>query len=332
MSSIYYGDKFKWFVGIVKKVSDDRARVKVRIFGIHRMDDEQRLSNEDLPWALVVYPTTSGGGSGALSHDLKDEDWVVGFFADGSDCREPIVLGVFSGGENSTSYTNPGGEGGGGGFGGAGGAGASGGPSGTGAAPSFIAGGSNPQKAYNFFREKLEKKGISGDPHIVASTIVGFLQVESGPSLDHTILNTTGSSAYGIAQWLGGRRDNLFRRWGIPNPGRSAFARRGNFTTGPTFEQQLQFIWEEFFTGDARGAMDYLSTARTIRDAGIGMIRYERNEAWEPVGDPKGPRIVNTNHPVFNKGVRFSEQNVNNFKYTASAPPTPSGLAPGSGI
>jgi hypothetical protein len=324
MVALYYGDKFKWFIGIVKKISPDRSRVKVRIYGIHRMDDEQRLSNEDLPWAAVVYPVTGGqNGSGNFSHDLQPETWVVGFFADGKDCREPIVTGVFNGGENSTSYYGTNDTQG---FDGSQSTPAPDGstPADVGVEPSNIPGGSRAEKAYNFFRERLEKSGISGDPHIVAATIVGFLQHESGQNLDPTILNTGGSSAYGIAQWLGGRRDNLFRRWGIPNPGRSTFARRGAYQGGPNFEQQLQFVWEEFKSGDGGNSWSYLAAARTFRDAGIGMIRYERNEAWQRIN---GKHIVNTNHPNFTAGVKNAERNANQFKYTGSAAPTPSNPA-----
>lgn len=320
--TLYYGDEFKWFVGIVKGISPDRARVKVRIFGIHRMDDTQRLSNEDLPWAQVVYPVTGNqAGSGNFSHDLQPETWVVGFFADGDDCRYPIVIGVFGTGENSQSYYGPstsyrGGEG----------TPGSGTPTG-GFAPSNLPGTENAEKAYNFFRSRLESEGISGDPHVVASTIVGFLQHESGAGLDPTILNTGGSSAYGVAQWLGSRRGNLFRRWGYPYPGRGAFARRGNYNNGPTFEQQLQFIWEEFRSADGGGSWRYLENAQNPERAGVGMIRFERNEAWQ-----RGPSgyYVNTRHPNFIAGVRNARNIMRLYgdTYNGDIPPTPV-LGPG---
>lgn len=328
MTSLFYGDKNKWFIGIVKKISPDRSKVKVRIFGIHRMDDYVRLSNEDLPWAIVSYPvTTSGASSGQMSHDLQPETWVVGFFADGNECRYPIVTGVLGGGIESQSYYSPRD------YGITEGIPDSSIPPVTGEEPSAIPGGSNPEKAYNFFREKLENSGIPGDPHIVASTIVGFLQVESGQNLDPTILNTAGSSAYGVAQWLGSRRSNLFRRFGYPDPGRSAFARSGNFTNGPTFEQQLQFIWEEFDSSDGMGAWNHLSSANSFREAGIGMIRYERNEAWSRVGGSRR-HTVNTNHQVFRRGIRNSERIAGALKdrYQTSHPTPSFEISESSGI
>ncbi len=67
----FYGDKFRWFVGVVKDVGDDRSRVRVRIFGIHHTEDTTRVSDGDLPWATVLYPTTGGQTSGGnSSHNL----------------------------------------------------------------------------------------------------------------------------------------------------------------------------------------------------------------------------------------------------------------------
>lgn len=93
ISNDFYGDQHKWFMGIVKEVADN-DRVKVRIFGIHRMDDTTNVSDGDLPLAMVMYPVNSSGGG----HALAPGKWVCGFFADGDDCQQPIVVGVFKGG------------------------------------------------------------------------------------------------------------------------------------------------------------------------------------------------------------------------------------------
>jgi len=105
----FYGDRFRWFIGVVKDTGDDKSRVRVRIFGIHHTEDQERVSDGDLPWALVLYPTTGGQTSGGnASHGLVPGTWVMGFFADGEDCQQPVVVGVINGGDGSMNNT-PGG-------------------------------------------------------------------------------------------------------------------------------------------------------------------------------------------------------------------------------
>ena len=69
-------------------------RVKVRVVGYHSSKHEE-LPVEDLPWAQVMMPATlpqmNGHGS---SHQLALGSWVIGFFFDGMNCQQPIVLGV----------------------------------------------------------------------------------------------------------------------------------------------------------------------------------------------------------------------------------------------
>ena len=104
ISDDFYGDKFRWFVGVVKDVGDDRSRVRVRIFGIHHTEDVEKVSDGDLPWALVLYPTTGGQtGGGNASHNITPGTWVVGFFFDNIDSQQPIVIGVINGGKESVN-------------------------------------------------------------------------------------------------------------------------------------------------------------------------------------------------------------------------------------
>lgn len=50
---------------------------------------EVAVSNGDVPWAHIVYPVDAT----SIRHNLKVQDWVVGFFVDGRDSQQPIVIG-----------------------------------------------------------------------------------------------------------------------------------------------------------------------------------------------------------------------------------------------
>ena len=105
----FYGDRFRWFTGVVKDVGFD-GRVRVRIFGIHHTEDIVRVSDGDLPWAIVLFPTTGGQTSGGnANHGLVNGTWVAGFFADGEDSQQPIIMGVINGGQGSVN-NSPGGQ------------------------------------------------------------------------------------------------------------------------------------------------------------------------------------------------------------------------------
>ena len=70
-------------------------RYKVRIMGYHTAAPSQ-LKDDDLPWASVMYPVTAGAGTGGLSQtpNLKQGMFVYGFFLDGEDAQQPIIMGV----------------------------------------------------------------------------------------------------------------------------------------------------------------------------------------------------------------------------------------------
>ena len=72
-----------------------KRRVKVSILGWHSTDKNE-LKNEELPWAYCLLPVTAGGGFGGLgeSVNLSGGEWVFGFFLDGSDGQQPIILGI----------------------------------------------------------------------------------------------------------------------------------------------------------------------------------------------------------------------------------------------
>lgn len=114
-------DGFRWWIGQVAPFNENQLvqnngggwgnRAKVRIIGYHPFSEEE-LSNEDLPWAQVLLPTTagSGGGNVASNAKLRPADSVFGFFLDGDNAQLPVVVGVFgrtSEVETELPYTLP---------------------------------------------------------------------------------------------------------------------------------------------------------------------------------------------------------------------------------
>jgi hypothetical protein len=65
-------------------------------------------SNGNLPWAVVLLPTTAAGhsGIGQNKHGLVEESWVFGFFADGDNCQQPVIAGVIPRGQNTNNMGN----------------------------------------------------------------------------------------------------------------------------------------------------------------------------------------------------------------------------------
>lgn len=103
-------DGFKWFVGMVSNQQPDNNtdgysyRVKVRIFGYHPGD---QIEDKDLPWAHVLVPLNMGTGVGGsyAGNTIRGSELVFGFFADGDDAQQPMIVGGFYRGA-STQYLN----------------------------------------------------------------------------------------------------------------------------------------------------------------------------------------------------------------------------------
>jgi len=98
-------DGFRWWIGQIAPTSawqaqaDGRGwghRYKVRILGYHPYNTSE-LSDDDLPWAGVLMPTTAGSGGGqyAQSAQIAQGDVVVGFFLDGDNAQIPMIMGSF---------------------------------------------------------------------------------------------------------------------------------------------------------------------------------------------------------------------------------------------
>ena len=104
-------DGFLWWIGQVAHKDSWREvnaaislrgfkgnRVKVRIVGYHPFDPEGNvLPDEDLPWAEVLADPFSGSGQGGLSKTLTlvGGEMVLGFFLDGEDAQQPVIMGLF---------------------------------------------------------------------------------------------------------------------------------------------------------------------------------------------------------------------------------------------
>lgn len=84
---------FVWFQGVVEDVADPKmiGRVRVRAIGYHTEDINQ-LPVDLLPWAPFLNSTS------AMSSPLVlPGDWVVGFFLDGEQAQQPVVIGSLIG-------------------------------------------------------------------------------------------------------------------------------------------------------------------------------------------------------------------------------------------
>jgi len=104
-------DGFNWWIGQIappeswrpinaylsQKADHKHNRVKVRIIGYHPFDDEGNvLPDVDLPWAEVMIPTHSGSGQASLSETmiLTGGETCIGFFLDGEDAQQPVIMGL----------------------------------------------------------------------------------------------------------------------------------------------------------------------------------------------------------------------------------------------
>ena len=91
---------FQWFVGVVEDRKDPKTlgRLRVRCLGYHS-EGLDKLPTKDLPWAHVMNPITSAtvSGLGQTPLGAVEGTWVVGFFQDGADAQQPIIIGTLPG-------------------------------------------------------------------------------------------------------------------------------------------------------------------------------------------------------------------------------------------
>ena len=97
-----YGD-FVWWQGVVEDRNDPLklGRCRVRVLGYHT-DNKQKnigIPTNELPWAMPSQPITSAAMNGVGTTPLGPVEgtWVFGFFRDGKNAQEPVIIGTFGG-------------------------------------------------------------------------------------------------------------------------------------------------------------------------------------------------------------------------------------------
>jgi hypothetical protein len=220
------------------------------------------LSNGDLPWAVVLLPTTSSGlgGHGENRHHLQVGDWVFGFFLDGDSCQQPVVVGVipgsggpgFTGGSNAATGSD----------------GSTNGATGGNIAPSNVPN----SAARDFSYKKLRSIGFT---HPQVCGIMGNIEIESHFNTSIVGDKNLASTAVGICQWRQNRKTNMF-----------AYVNGQKGTGKDTLELQLEFIKYEMehYPADAGYAQSLLNSATDTEQATRAFCNYERPGGWKNLG------------------------------------------------
>tara|TARA_B100000427_G_scaffold207200_1_gene172488 strand:+ start:4818 stop:6890 length:2073 start_codon:yes stop_codon:yes gene_type:complete len=98
-------DGYEWFIA---QVTTDKSwreyslkhgyRAKIRILGHHPAD--ATIPDSELPWAHFLVSPNFGAGNnfGGQSFALQGGETVFGFFLDGEDRQQPVVMGAFNAG------------------------------------------------------------------------------------------------------------------------------------------------------------------------------------------------------------------------------------------
>ena len=102
-------DGFQWFIAQVapdkvwrdknNQNFDNGFRAKIRILGYHPGESEKEggISDENLPWAHFLVSPQFGAGNNCTgtSFALQGGEMVIGFFLDGEEGQQPVVIGSF---------------------------------------------------------------------------------------------------------------------------------------------------------------------------------------------------------------------------------------------
>lgn len=99
-------EKFIWWTGVVEDRQDPLflGRCRVRIHGHHTkwkkpINPSEFIPIEELPWAIPVQPITSAAmtGIGHAPVGPVEGTWIFGFFLDGNDMQQPVMVGTIGG-------------------------------------------------------------------------------------------------------------------------------------------------------------------------------------------------------------------------------------------
>lgn len=92
--SQFFGSNFVPLVGVVEDRKDPlhMGRCKVRYFGRHTAD-KMELPTEMLPWSIPLRPLDNGQST----KPPIEGTYILGFFLDGEESQEPVMLGSFMG-------------------------------------------------------------------------------------------------------------------------------------------------------------------------------------------------------------------------------------------
>lgn len=94
------GTNFVWFFGVVENRNDPLklGRLQVRIYNWHSSDLVE-TPTDSLPWAMPIQGINSAamGDVGKSPTGIVEGTWVVGFFIDGHEAQQPIIMGTTSG-------------------------------------------------------------------------------------------------------------------------------------------------------------------------------------------------------------------------------------------
>ena len=115
-AAVWRNEKSKFDAGENKR--DDKGnpkigeswayRCKVRIVGYHTFDGDI-LPDTDLPWAHVSMSPENGTAQGSVGKTmmLVGGETVYGFFLDGEDAQQPIIVGCLYRNESVTNFATP---------------------------------------------------------------------------------------------------------------------------------------------------------------------------------------------------------------------------------
>lgn len=138
----------------------------------------------------------------------------------------------------------------------------------------------NKKKAMEFF----QNKGLSA--HAAAGLVGNFLRESQ---LNPTALNK-GSGAYGIAQWLGSRKKNLFAKYG----------------RNPTFEQQLNFVWEELNSPYYKKGLDLIRNSKNVDEAAANVFGWYEFSVGPQRAILEMKKWGQDGQKSYNQGIKFA--------------------------